>query len=314
MKTGTVEQSAQILTLKNEALKLVIRPDLGGRIDFLEDLKTGRHWLWHPTNYSADSSRSLPVGASFDDNWTGGWDEIFPNDAAGEFQGRNLVDHGELWSQVWQVVETTSHAIKLTYQCQTVPVAVEKIITLNATQPEAKIEYRFQNQSDATIPFLFKQHCAIAIEETDEILLPDCLVEPAFLEFSKIIGKAGKTPFPKAFAADGKEVDLQKMPPRSSKLQEFYYCTNLSSGMCGIRNSKTGSYLQMQFDTADFPYVWLFQSYGGWHNHYVVVLEPCTTVPFDLETATHNGTTAQLNPQEIQYRTLTLILGTLPSH
>jgi hypothetical protein len=194
----------------------------------------------------------------------------------------------------------------MAYSCQTVPVRVEKTIQLDATQPEATIVYQFENTSADTIPFLLKQHCAIAIEAGDEILLPDCVVEPAFLDFSKIIGRQAKTPFPKAFAADGSEVDLRITPPESSQLQEFYYASELAVGQCGIYNSRSHSALLMQFDLADFPYVWVFQSYGGWRDHYVLVMEPCTTIPFDLAEAYDKGTTAILKPHEKQTRSLTV--------
>jgi hypothetical protein len=86
MALKTVEQT-HVVTLENTEIRLTLRPDLGGRIDQLEDLQTGHSWLWHPSHYGPDTTRSLAVGASFDDHWTGGWDEVFPNDAAGEFQG-----------------------------------------------------------------------------------------------------------------------------------------------------------------------------------------------------------------------------------
>ncbi|WP_194057380.1 DUF4432 family protein [Nodosilinea sp. LEGE 06152] len=307
MALETVQQ-AQVLTLENTEVKLTVRPDLGGRIDQLEDLQTGHSWLWHPSQYAPETTRSLAVGASFDDHWTGGWDEVFPNDAAGEFQGRNLADHGELWSQRWQVLETAPLSLTLGYQCQTVPVWVKKTIQLDSNRPEASLVYEFQNQSEQQIPFLFKHHAAIAIEAGDEILLPDCWVEPAFLEFSKIIGQPGKTRFPEAIGANGEAVDLRVMPPPSSQLQEFYYTSELSQGRCGIRHQRSQSSLLMTFDTADFPYVWMFQSYGGWQGHYVVVVEPCTTLPSDLDEACRNGTVALLQPQEHQRRRLTLQL------
>lgn len=193
-------------------------------------------------------------------------------------------------------------------QCQTVPVRVEKSIQLDPSRPEVQMVYWFENQSEQQIPFLFKHHAAIAIEAGDEILLPDCWVEPAFLEFSKIIGQSGKTRFPKAVAANGDSVDLRVIPSPSSQLQEFYYSSDLSSGYCGIRHRRTQTNLIMLFDTNDFPYVWMFQSYGGWRNHYVVVVEPCTTMPSDLEEACRLETIAFLNPQEKQRRTLTLQL------
>ncbi len=308
MHPVTVEQSQQQILLKNAELQLTLRPDLGGRIDQLIDRKTGREWLWHPEHYDSSASRSLSLGASFDDNWTGGWDEIFPNDGAGKFQGRDLVDHGELWSQKWEVVDTSEVSVSLSYQCKTVPVLVEKMIELDETQAQVTLAYRIQNQSYETIPFLLKQHAAIAIDEGNEILLPHCTIEPVTLDFSKIIGQAQQTRFPKAFAASGEEVDLRHTPPRSSKLQEFYYCFNLSEGRCGIRHQQSQSSLIMEFVTAEFPYVWVFQSYGGWNDLYVLVMEPCTTMPYDMEIASRNGTTATLKPKEVQYLNLTIRL------
>ncbi|MBD3883383.1 DUF4432 family protein [Phormidium tenue FACHB-886] len=301
------------IVLKNDTITLTVRPDLGGRIDQLRDLQTDREWLWHSPDYDPSQTRSLAVGDSFDQNWTGGWDEVFPNDAAGSFRGHSLVDHGELWSQTWDVVESSALSVHLTYACQTVPVRVEKTIRLHETQPEAEIEYLFQNTSDETLPFLFKQHAAIAIEQGDEILLPDCLIEPVDLGFSKIIGRQEKTHFPTAFGADGKVIQVQYAPPRSSQLQEFYYSSELAIGQCGIHNGRSQSALLMRFDTADFPFVWMFQSYGGWGDRYVVVVEPCTTMPYDLEIACQNGTAAQLQPQQTQRRRLTVRLQHFPS-
>lgn len=99
-----------------------------------------------------------------------------------------MADHGELWSQRWEILETSPLSLTLGYQCQTVPVWVKKTIQIDANRSEASLVYEFQNQSEQKILFLFKHHAAIAIEAGDEILLPDCYVEPAFLEFSKIIG------------------------------------------------------------------------------------------------------------------------------
>ncbi len=290
--------------LENSKIMIVVRPDLGGRIDRLFD-KTSQHdWLWHPIDYDETETRSIPVGASFDAHWSGGWDEIFPNDASGEFQGRQLVDHGEFWSQQWNVLEQSSLSLKLGLTCQTVPVRVEKTIQLDAFNPQAEVSYTFHNLSDESISFLFKQHAAIAIEAGDEIILPDCAIEPVVLEFSRMIGQAGKTRFPKALDANGQEILLNQTPDRSSMLREFYYASDLAIGQCGIRNARSNSALMMNFDQADFPFVWMFQSYGGWNDHYVLVMEPCTTLPYDLEIASQNGTIATLQPNQIQHRKL----------
>ena len=307
MVVSVVPSLGEAIVLQNECIEVTVRPDLGGRIDQLHDRRCGKNWLWHPADYDA-ATRSLPLGASFDAHWTGGWDEMFPNDMAATFRGRTLVDHGELWSQAWTVVQQSPQMVHLRYACQTVPVQVEKIIHLNPTVAEAEIAYQFQNLSDETLPFLFKQHCAIAIEPGDEIVLPECLIEPVVLDFSTMIGQAGQTPFPQALAADGSEIDLRYAQPHSSQLREFYYSSKLATGFCGIKSAHTA--LTMRFDRADFPYVWVFQSYGGWNGHYVLMLEPCTTLPYDLEVADRNGTTAYLQPRQSQQRRLTVGLET----
>jgi galactose mutarotase-like enzyme len=292
------------ITLENNALKLTVRPDLGGRIDQFLHLGSGRDWVWHPPDYDP-ATRELAIGAGFDDHWQGGWDEVFPNDMAQTFAGHNLVDHGELWSQPWQINQQSPLGITLSYACQTVPVTVEKSITLHPSEPVVQISYSLHNRSDTAIPFLLKLHAALAITEGDQIDLPACQIQPVTLDFSKIIGRDQITSFPQAVAADGTAVDLRSIPSRDSQLQEFYYALNLATGTCGIRSAQ-GHSLQMQFDSGEFPYVWMFQSYGGWRDHYVLVMEPCTTLPYDLEVAVRNGTAALLQPQEQQHRTLTI--------
>lgn len=56
MTLEAVDQ-ARVLTLENSEIKLTIRSDLGGRIDQLEDLKTGHSWLWHPPQYNPEATR-----------------------------------------------------------------------------------------------------------------------------------------------------------------------------------------------------------------------------------------------------------------
>lgn len=284
------------MQLENGKLSIVVRPDLGGRIDQITDLTSGKVWLWHPPGYDAEHTRALPLGASFDQNWSGGWDEVFPNDAAGVFRGHSLVDHGELWSQHWEVMEHSDHGIRMSYLCRTLPISVEKSLALDAHLPRVRVGYSFRNLSGGTLPYLFKLHTAVNIQEGDEILMPPCWMEPVELGFSRIIGRSGKTRFPKAHGADGQDVRLDRVPPRSSQSREFVYCTRLQTGQCGIGDPKAGTAFMLRFELQQLPSVWLFQSYGGWMDHYVLVIEPCTNIPYDLETALSGGTCAVLAP------------------
>lgn len=281
------------IKLSNEAMEVTILPSMGGRIDSLKDLRaaSAREWIWHPAGYER-RERSLEIGANFDDAWTGGFDEIFPNDAEANFRGRQLAGHGELWSQPWQVAERSLRHMVLRYACKTVPVDVTKVVRIDDQRPELSFTYQFENRSDESLPYLFKLHPALAVEPGDEILLPDCFIEPVELGFSSLIGQPYKTRFPQAISKEGKEIALNIMPPPEE--QEFYYATELAEGFCRIKNRKTGTALVFRFERKDLPYVWMFQSYGKWRGYYVVVPEPCTNVPYDLEKALAQGTCAVL--------------------
>ncbi|MGN6546042.1 MAG: hypothetical protein ACTHK7_13395 [Aureliella sp.] len=285
------------MKLSNEALEVTVVPSAGGRIDSLKDLrtKTAREWIWHPAGYQR-KERRLEIGANFDDAWTGGFDEIFPNDAEANFQGRQLAGHGELWSQAWEVSERSDRQVTLNYSCQTVPVDVAKTIQIDDRRPAINLSYRFQSRCDQPLPYLFKLHPALVVEPGDEILLPECLIEPVELGFSSMIGQAQKTRFPRALSKDGQEIAVNIMPEPEE--QEFYYATELADGYCGIKSQKTGTSLVFRFDRRDLPYVWMFQSYGKWRGYYVVVPEPCTNIPWDLEKALSQGTCGVLGPHE----------------
>lgn len=283
------------IILTSERLELRIRPDLGGRIEDFIDRATGKQWLWHPDGYRG-GPRSLPVGASYDDHWSGGWDDLFPSDAACHFHGRDLPDHGEIWSQAWTAVELEPSSVRLAYECKSVPARIEKLVSVAGNV--ATLTYTITNLSDAPLPHLFKLHPAMAIEAGDRLLMPRCKVEAVDIGFSGLIGVGGKTDYPSALDKNHHAISIDVVPPRAARTQEFIYLTELAEGWCGLRNERTGTAFLLRFSLDHLPYVWQFQTYGGWRDHYVAVLEPCTNVPKDLVAAEKRGACAVLAPHE----------------
>lgn len=266
----------------------------------LIDLRTGKNWLWHPPGYST-APRQLPAEPCFDDCWQGGWEEMFPNDAACDFRGRRLLDHGELWSRPWSLIEkNTDKSLAFSCLCETIHASVEKTITLSPERPALELRYRFKSLSDQDQPFHFKLHPALAIEPGDQIEMPRCQMEPVTLDFSTILGNSEKSAFPFGRSKSGAPVQIDSVPEPTAGLREFVYCSDLEEGWCGIQSRRTGSRLKLTFDSADFPYVWLFLSYGGWKGNQVAMLEPCTNIPYDLETAVRGGTSAILKARAIR--------------
>lgn len=283
--------------MSNGRVRAEILPELGGKIWSLRDLARGTQWIWQNAKVPL---RSVALGASYDDNWVGGWEELFPNDAAGEFQGRSLPDHGEWWSQPWQweAISNTQEdvTIRLWRRGAVTPTECEKTVSLTVDQARVTVRYRITNTGAEPVHALFKQHLPVAVGEHHTIELPGGQVTPVDLGFSRRLGEVGPFAWPVGRTRTGDPVDLSSLPPPGERLQEFVYVSDLPDGWCGVRDSRTGAGIRLHFPQTIFPYVWLFMAFGGWRNLYTVVLEPCTNMPKDLTAAWRAGRCASIAP------------------
>jgi len=284
------------VTLANDRLSVEVIPELGGRIWSLRDHR-GIEWIWHNPHVPLKKN---DAGSDYDDNWAGGWEELFPNDASGEFQGRQLLDHGEWWSAAWQweTVSDTPDAvsIRLSRRGNVTPATWEKIVSLARDENRVTVRYRVTNTGPDALHVLFKQHLPVAVTAYHRIELPGGRVTPVDLSFSRRLGEAAPFTWPVGRSAAGQSVDLSVLPPAEEKLQEFVYVADLPEGWCGVTDSRTGAGIRLHYPQATFPFVWLFMSFGGWRDVYTVVLEPCTNMPKDLEAARHAGQCAVIAP------------------
>jgi hypothetical protein len=90
------------VVVENSQLRLVILPELGGKLWSLVYKPVDREIFWHNPR---TAPRPAPYGAAYDDWFCGGWDELFPNDAATTFAGDAYPDHGEWWAMpfAWEI-------------------------------------------------------------------------------------------------------------------------------------------------------------------------------------------------------------------
>lgn len=105
------------------------------------------------------------------------------------------------------------------------------------------------------------------------------------------------------------EVGLPFCLHRSSRSNEFVYVSGLPEGWCEITDTKAGSWVRIDYPTVVFPHCLIFMTYGGWRERNMVVLEPCTNHPKDLEQAISNGTAAVLAPGTSREFEVTVSVG-----
>ena len=283
------------LRLSNGLIEADILPGLGARIWNLRHNASATQWIWHNPKVGL---QGFKAGDAYDDVWAGGWEELFPNDAPGVFDGRSLPDHGEWWSRSWEyeiLEDTTAKAsVVLRLESAASKTRCEKRITIEDGSKALKISYRIENLDDKPLRFLFKQHLALALGPEHRLELPGGKVELVDPAFGTRLTGIGPFDWPKAEGKDGRTVDLSALPAEDEDHREFVYVSDLPDGWCGAKNTRTGASIRLLFDRKIFPHTWLFMTFGGWRGLYTTVLEPCTNKPKDLEQALKLGQCAVL--------------------
>ena len=303
---GTVNDIA-LLTLRSPYLTVGVDPARGLSITSVVGVD-GDEWLFFDP---ARGPRQVAAGTAYDDVWRGGFEELFPCDAPGRFDGRELPDHGELWREPFEVVQQDAMHIFGRRACDSVPATVEKRIALMTDRPVARIAYRVTNTSDVVLRFLFKLHAAMRVEAGDELLLAGGTVTAVAPGFGPL-ADAAPLAWPARRTHTGEALDLSRVRASDEGFREFVYVSDLPAGWCGVRRRRTGSKFRLRYPRDVFSHCWLFITYGGWRGYHTVVLEPCTNWPKDLAAAAQRGRCASLGPGE--WLNATIELSVEPAH
>ncbi|WP_127354568.1 DUF5107 domain-containing protein [Actinacidiphila soli] len=279
----------QALVMDNEFLRVVVLPELGGKIWQLTAVRSGRDFLWHNPRLKA---RLIPFGTTYDDVFLGGWDELFPNDVPEELAGEPYPDHGELWASTWDwTVERSPEEVRLilTLRAPISGCSIEKTLTLRSGESHLRVRSRITNEGHTALPFLWKQHVAVPVSERASIGLG---ARTMYVEDFGVprAGSPGETyPWPHLVGPDGSSTDMSKTLPPDSRVSEFQYATELDGGWCSV-TYEDGTGIGLSFDPGVFRSCWLFASYGGWRGHEVLILEPCTGYPVSVTEGLEAGT------------------------
>jgi hypothetical protein len=295
--SGEAISGLRSLVLENSLLRVVVLPDAGARIWQIRYKPLAVDLLWN--NPHVQPARQ-PLYAGYDDTWSGGWDDLFPNDEAVTLLDLALPDHGELWTAEWQTEPIErGDVVGVFLRCVT-PVtrfAAEKTLTLRRGSSVLDIQYRLANRGDRTFPFLFKLHPAFAVSSNHRIDFPEMTVvrEPEFP--GTLDGAPHRFAWPYAPAAGG-ILDLRQVPDAASRAVHFFYGTGLGGGWCGVTDRGKKVAAGLRFDPEVFSSCWLFATHGGWRDLNVAVLEPATGYPFKMQAMIDNGSARQLAPGE----------------
>lgn len=283
--------------IENNLLRVTVLPQAGAKVWQIHYKPLQVDLLWNNPSI-APSAQTLH--ASYDDTWSGGWDELFPNDEACRLMSYSLPDHGELWTGAWKA-ETIQHpsgaCLRLCFKTPVSNFYVEKTLLLRPNRSVLEVSYELRNEGIERFPFLFKLHPAFVVSEEHRVDFPPMLVrrEP---EFPGTLADA-----PIAFAwpyvpMGDNELNLREVPGEKSGALHFFYGTDLNEGWCGVTDKRRRLAAAIRFDPHVFSSCWLFATHGGWNGLNVAVLEPATGFPFKMQSMLDTGRARWLGPGE----------------
>jgi galactose mutarotase-like enzyme len=300
------------VVLANDAMELVVLPELGGKILSLKSRATGRNWLWQ--NPFLRLHRPPADVSSYGAYDFGGWDEVFPtvdpcrvlNSA---WSARPLTDHGELWWRPWQIHETecirdTSAKLVMSVDDPSLPCYFERTITLLAGHSLLTTDYKLVNRSGAPMPFIWAAHLLLAIEPGDLVHLPTGtrVTSTAHLNVN-LMPNRDSFDWPLATLADGKQIDFSLIPGADAGYAVKLFAENLALGSVEVEHSESAERLEFAFDPAVTPYIGMWMNFAAWSGadtlpYFNIGIEPTSCNSDNLERAYLCGQAPMLEANE----------------
>jgi hypothetical protein len=252
-----------VIRIGGPKLAALISPERGGKIVSLVD-ETGREWLAQP-----ESPLPPPAepGAAFTEAELCGWDECAPTVDDDRFDGVQLGDHGDLWTQRWQdqgtQLRVTSPSLGFDF--------ARAIVT---TGRGLRLEYVVRSQRD--LPLLWAAHPQFIAPPGSRVQVPDGTL---------------------LRAQDGSELSPEALDIDSyadGECRKFHADPGTPVGWASLV-LPSDERLTLYW-SASAPYLGIFMDAAAIARERVAVIEPMSGWPDSLTAAVDSGHVARITP------------------
>jgi galactose mutarotase-like enzyme len=272
--------------LENEHVRLVVLPGAGGKIFEFTHKASGRDLLYHNPRVPV---RAPVFGSNFDDWWSGGIDEAFPNGVPVERNGEQLPYIGEAWSLPWDMRQDTSSSLTLTVSGVILPFQLQRRIELRDDEPFARLTYTVSNTGLEPFDFIWGIHAALDVGPATRLLVP---ATTGVIEESAPDDRLG----PSGTSYPWAESKITALGLEPAGTVDFHYATDLQEGWAAVWDEQLQSGFGITFPRDVFNTAWVWVVDGGWRGLRAVALEPWTSWPADLNAAAEAGRSRRLAP------------------
>ena len=262
--------------LESDRLRVAVLPGKGADIYELVDVSSGVDVLFKtPWGLRPPGAppREEADGLEFIGNYEGGWQELLPNaNDACSYDGVELPFHGEVALLPWEVEVLEDGddavAVRCSVRCRQLPFRLERVMRLARGRGELVVEGTVTNEGAARLPFVWGHHLVLG----PPFLEPGCRLElPAeeivtadeVWEQTARLEPGQRSQWPYGLLRRGGTVDLREVPGPEEGSHDDLFVGGLATGQATVKNVRLGLTFRLSWDAGVFPWVVVWQPYGG---------------------------------------------------
>ncbi len=291
------------LKLENDALRVVVVPEMGAKIVSLFDKRNQVEWLAGPGERPFEPAS---YGAVFTDQDMSGWDEMFPTINACQYPNPNsdqaiqLPDHGEVWAIPWQQRPTKEPALSFSVEGRALSYKFSRKIEF-AAESALRLSYCATNTSENPISALWAAHPQFLVDSKAKIILPPeisqvCNVLPADFGWGAL---EEMVDWPTSTRPDGETRHLDTVG--SVELQQarkFYVPPEVQAAWITVLRTASQDWISLSWGAKEIPYLGVWVDEGFFSAETVVAPEPSTGYYDSLALAVEKGRHMVIDPGE----------------
>jgi len=313
------------LTLENERIKLTFWLNKGADLIELRDKARDINVLWRSPLRMPEAGRYMaPISSSYSaffDYYPGGWQSVFPNahTPTNAYKGAPLGLHGEACLLPWTYTVEVDSAERIVICLQTemarTPFWMRKRVTLCTGNRGITLEETIGNAGAEPLYYNWGHHPTFGaplLEEGSRIDLPNGTIavtpDYTYSETARF-AEGQRTAWPYLQEKNGATADAGTVPDPEQRTSDSFHL-ELPDGWVCLRNPRLDLGVGLAWDAAVFPYMWMWQSYGGnfgypfYGRDYTLALEPFTIPIETLPESIASGHARELQPGEAVSTTL----------
>ncbi|MBM3932909.1 MAG: DUF4432 family protein [SAR202 cluster bacterium] len=311
--------------IENELIRVVVLVDKGADIYQFVHKPSDVDFMWRSPWGVRDPRKFVPTSGAPNglwlDQYEGGWQSVFPGGGYySVYNGADLGIHAEANLAPWdcQVLEDTPEKASIKFWIRTArtPFYFEKTLTVRSGAPVLEIEQSLTNEGEEEVHASWGEHIALGPPFLSEDCVIDiaggllCNQETDSHPHNRLKGGA-KGPWPMVEGKYGAMIDLSRIPPKSQRVHDMSYITQMPEGWYAVTNQRLGVGFGISYPVDLFKYLWFWQEMGGgfgypwWGRTYNIGLEPFTSYGVGgLASMVKNGTALRLKAGETFHASL----------